>query len=99
MPDVSGISSKDELRQIIWRERDVEMALEDIHYFDVKHLKRGSILGDPIYGVDIRKKTDGSFTYTREKIEDRFWKDFWYLSPIPDYDMIRSDALVQNPGW
>ncbi len=99
MPEVSGISSKDDLRQIIWRERDIEMALEDIHYFDVKHLKRGNILGEPIYGVDIRKKTDGTFTYTREKIEDRFWKDYWYLSPIPEYDMIRSDALVQNPGW
>ncbi len=99
MPDVSGISSKDDLRQIIWRERDVELALEDIHYFDVKHLKRGNILGQPVYGMDIRKNTNGSFTYTREKVEDRFWSDFWYLWPIPYSEMIRAQALVQNPGW
>ncbi|HAZ02575.1 MAG: hypothetical protein A2W90_07855 [Bacteroidetes bacterium GWF2_42_66] len=99
IPGVSGVSSKEELREIIIRERDVEFALEDIHYFDVKHLKRGYILGQPVYGMDIRKKPDGTFTYTREKIEDRFWSDFWYLWPIPYNDMIRSQALVQNPGW
>jgi len=99
MPNVSSISSKDALREVIVRERDVELALEDIHYFDLKHLKRGDILGQPVYGMDIRKKSDGTFTYTREKIEDRFWKDFWYLWPIPYTDMIRAQALVQNPGW
>lgn len=99
MPNVTGISSKDDLREVILREREVELALEDIHYFDVKHLKRGDILGKPVYGMDIRKKTDGTFTYTREKIEDRFWSDFWYLWPIPYSEMIRSQALVQNPGW
>lgn len=99
MPGVSGISSKDALREIILREREVELALEDIHYFDVKHLKRGNILGEPVYGMDIRKKPDGTFTYAREKVEDRFWSDFWYLWPIPYTDMIRSQALVQNPGW
>ncbi|MEI7421485.1 MAG: RagB/SusD family nutrient uptake outer membrane protein [Prolixibacteraceae bacterium] len=99
MPNVSGISSKDALRDIIIRERDVEFALEDIHYFDIKHLKLGNLLGLPIYGVDIRKKSDGTFTYAREKVEDRYWKDNWYLWPIPYNDMIRSQALVQNPGW
>jgi hypothetical protein len=99
MPDVTGISSKEQLRDIIIRERDVEFALEDLHYFDVKHLKRGQILGQPLMGIDIRKKPDGSFSYTREKVEDRFWNDSWYLWPIPNSDMIRSNALVQNPGW
>lgn len=100
MPDVAAIASKEEMREVIIRERDVELALEDIHFFDVKHLKRGkATFGEPIYGVDIRKKPDGSFTYTKEKIEDRFWADSWYLHPIPYFEMIRSKALVQNPGW
>ncbi len=99
MPEVTSAASKDEMREIIIRERDVELALEDIHYFDVKHLKRGEKFGEPIYGIDIRKKEDGSFTYTKEKIEDRFWNDSWYLHPFPYFEMIRSKALVQNPGW
>ncbi len=99
MPDVTVTTSKDVLREIIIRERDVELALEDIHYFDVKHLKRGSILGQPVYGMDIFKNANGTFTYTRMKIEDRFWSDFWYLWPLPYSEMIRAQALVQNPGW
>ncbi|NJK93780.1 MAG: RagB/SusD family nutrient uptake outer membrane protein, partial [Bacteroidales bacterium] len=57
------------------------------------------ILGQPVYGMDIRKLPDGTFTYTREKIEDRFWSEFWYLWPIPYSEIIRSQSLVQNPGW
>lgn len=99
MPQVTSASSKAELRSILWRERDVELALEDIRYFDLKHLKRGAVLGEAVYGMDIRKNPDGSFSYTREKIEDRYWNDAWYLHPIPYFEMIRAKALVQNPGW
>lgn len=99
MPNVANITSKDEFREVVLREREIELAMEDIHYFDVKHLKRGNILGEPVFGMDIRKNSDGTFTYTREKVEDRFWEDFWYLWPIPYSEMIRSQALVQNPGW
>lgn len=103
MPDVDNtITSKDSLREVILREREIELAMEDIHYYDVKSLKRGNILGEPVYGIDIRRVGSSApytYTYTKEKLEDRFWADYWYLWPIPNFDMIRSKALVQNPGW
>ena len=37
--------------------------------------------------------------YTRRAIETRVWKDAYYLFPIPQTEIEKSPALVQNPGW
>lgn len=37
--------------------------------------------------------------YVRRAIETRVWKDAYYLFPIPQTEIEKSPALVQNPGW
>ncbi|MBR6247081.1 MAG: RagB/SusD family nutrient uptake outer membrane protein [Bacteroidales bacterium] len=32
-------------------------------------------------------------------METRVWKDAYYLFPIPQTEIEKSPALVQNPGW
>ncbi len=54
----------------------------------------GDFKGDPV--------TNGFESpefYVRRAIETRVWKDAYYLFPIPQTEIDKSPALVQNPGW
>ncbi|MDE6645065.1 MAG: RagB/SusD family nutrient uptake outer membrane protein [Muribaculaceae bacterium] len=81
------VSSKDEMTKRIQDERGRELCLEGHRYFD---LKRWGIYGDVMKdAIDIF----GNTVFTR-KYESRM--ELWPISP---YEIERSPALTQNPGW
>lgn len=74
----------EQFRQLIRKERRMEMAFEGIRYFD---LKRWHIAGEVLNQV-----TDGILTY---KFEDKFYK--W---PIPQTEIDKSQGvLIQNEDY
>lgn len=81
------VSNKDELTQRIRDERARELCLEGHRYFDIK---RWGIYGDVMKdAIDIFGNTVFTRTYDPRM-------ELWPISP---YEIERSPALKQNPGW
>lgn len=97
----SGLT-KDQMRDIIRHERQIELAFEEHRHLDVRRWKIAeSTLGAPVYGLNITRNANKSFSYERVKVEDRVFSEKMYLYPIPQVEIDRNPALLtqQNPGW
>lgn len=81
-------------------ERFVELAFEGHRFFDVRRWKEGDKYFKTIYGVEITKNADGTFTEAVKTVQNRQWNDKMYLFPIPQSEILKSgNVLTQNPGW
>jgi len=92
--------SQTEARERIRNERRVELAFEDHRFWDVRRwMTAPQVLGTPLFGVKAVKNSNGTFTYSREKVEDRVFNPKMYFYPIPQNDLNIAKGLVQNPLW
>lgn len=94
--------TKGEMRTIIRRERTVELAFEEVRYFDLRRWREAEVvLNRPVHGVQITKdESTGDFVYGDPiEVEDRAFPDRCYYYPIPQSEMNKNLALTQNPGW
>lgn len=82
-------------------ERFVELAFEGHRFFDVRRWKEGDKYFKTIYGMQITKNADGTFTETKTVVQNRQWDESkMNLFPIPQSEILKSGgALDQNPGW
>lgn len=82
------------------KERFVELAFEGHRFFDVRRWKEGDKYFKTIYGMQITKNADGTFTETKRVVQNRQWSDKMNLFPIPQSEILKSGGvLTQNPGW
>lgn len=92
--------SKEGLRDIIHRERTIELSFEGKRYFDVLRWKKGSVyFTSPAKGWNTTGVDPEQF-YVLMTLQPRVWqtpRD--YLMPIPIWDLNRNPNLIQNPGW
>jgi len=90
-----------ELRDLIRRERRVELAFEGHRYWDVRRWKiADQTIGGALTGVNIVKDANSTVTYTPFTLENRVWNDKMYYYPIPQAEIIKSNGVVvQNKGW
>lgn len=92
--------TKEGLRDIIHRERSIELSFEGKRYFDVLRWKEGSRhFTTPMKGWNTTGVDPEQF-YILMTLQPRVWqtpRD--YLMPIPIWDLNRNPKLVQNPGW
>lgn len=95
-------NSKDKMRERILNERAIELSFEEQRWYDILSLKRGvETFGseNPIEGMRITKKQDGSFLYEPYVYETRIFLDHMHRYPIPNSEIYKSKVLIQNPGW
>ena len=91
-------ASQDAMREAIRAERRVELAFENVRYFDVRRWKIAETVNNgPIYGMNMFGS--GNAFYTKTLIETRVFKAKDYLFPIPNQQRLINPNLVQNPGW
>lgn len=87
------------LRDIIQRERLIEMAFEGQRYWDIRRWKLATTyFSQPITGWDVEQ--DNAALYYREKVifNQRFsTRD--YLWPLPESELLSNKRISQNPGW
>jgi len=92
--------TKEGLREIIHRERSIELSFEGKRYFDVLRWKEASrYFTTPMKGWNTTGVDPEQF-YILMTLQPRVWqtpRD--YLMPIPIWDLNRNPNLVQNPGW
>lgn len=96
--------TQDEMRTAIRHERAIELAFEDHRWYDIMRWKIGAqAIAVPMRGMDVLKKTDGSFVYTPFVLSATFqktWTEAQNLYPIPRTEIYKSKGvLTQNPGW
>jgi len=92
-------------RELVRRERRIELAFEGLRLFDIKRWDLGpEVLAGPLYGS--RKGTvdnsSGKVTWGSEyiKLEDRqFFPEREYLLPILQSEMDANPEMTQNPGY
>jgi len=99
-PNLAAGLSQTDMRSKIMNERRVELSFEEHRFFDVRRWKLGTTyFKAPVLKVQITKNPDGTFTYNYPKWEDRDFKEFQDLLPIPQSELDRNAKLTPNPGY
>jgi hypothetical protein len=95
-------ASQATLQQAIRDERRVELAFENFRAWDTRRWKIAEETdGAPLMGMNVDAGTglrDVDF-YKRTLIERRAFPRKFYLWPIPQGEINKNRACVQNPGW
>ena len=98
------------LRQIIQREKFIEMFAENHKYFDVKHWKRSDIdqglMAGSMRAFTFNIKAGATWPYDKSKIDTwweteyyvAFWSPVMYLEPFPQTE-VNKGTITQNPGY
>lgn len=91
-------SGQEEMREAIRHERMVELAFENVRYFDVRRWKIApQTMGADVYGMNVY--ADGNDFYKKTLVQKRRFLPRDYLWPIPNDEVLKDKYLVQNPGW
>ena len=100
MPALPTGLTKDQMRERIQRERQVELCFEDHRFYDVRRWKKGlEFFNRAVTGMRTTK-TGTTFTYTRFPVETRIFNEKMYRFPIPQAELNRAPKnLKQNVGW
>ncbi len=93
--------TKEEMREVVRNERRIELAFEDHRWHDIRRWKIAMVTNNQYNKVmKITKNSNGSYTYERrESIRRHNFRPEMYLMPIPDAEINKMPALLQNPGW
>jgi len=106
LPAFSTSLTPDEFELELRNERRIELAFEDMRYYDLRRWKINSDYEGVVTGMKITQDTSDptKFTYTRIKVQQRNVTDSKYnLLPIPRTEQLKfareGVENYQNPGW
>jgi len=92
-------SSKDGLREIIQRERMIELAFEGKRFWDLRRWKLASrSLNRPVQGWNYRGNDETSY-YKLQTIYQSTFTQREYFWPLSEGSLNINTNLSQNPGW
>ena len=92
---IESITSKDDMRDLIRNERRLELCFEGFRFWDLRRWKADLTM--PAKGVNINKN---GTTYNVVDIEPRVYdKNYMYYGPIPQNEVLKYNAIIQNKGW
>lgn len=96
----SKFATQDGLRQIIHRERTIELVFEGQRFWDLRRWKEApDELNKDITGWNILGKSADTYYKERVIFGQRFIAPRDYFWPIGNYDTRRNPNLVENLGW
>ncbi|UNY97484.1 RagB/SusD family nutrient uptake outer membrane protein [Zhouia spongiae] len=92
-------TTKEGLREIIHKERMIELALEGNRYWDVKRWKTAHVeLNKAIQGWDVFQESEEGY-YRVQNVFNPVFRQRDYLWPLSEDVLIRNNQLIQNTGW
>jgi hypothetical protein len=106
IPVLAADPGQDAMREIIRRERRVELNCEGIRYSDIRRWKIGEdVLNEDFAGMNFfgTENSDDpnnpNAFYKRTVYQKRFFtkKNYWF--PVPQSEIDKNPNLVQNPFW
>lgn len=91
--------TQDEMRQVIYSERRIEMAFEEQRYWDIRRWRLAeTIFQNPLKGMVIVKSL-GTYTYNEVNVLSTKFDIKYYLYPIPYSEVQKNRNMIQNPKW
>ena len=107
LPGVSPELSKEEFREALILERELEFGFEEVRWFDMVRWGLNDAFTTQL--MKLRVKGDKDKNATSFKYEEipasptRSWytkfDTKWYLTPIPAVEINKNYGMTQNPGW
>ena len=93
--------TKEEMRAFIQNERRIELAFEDHRWHDIRRWKIAMDVNNGFNkAIDIVQGANNTFTYNVvNTIRRHNFRPEMHLLPIPDAEIRKMPAMVQNPGW
>jgi len=97
--DPDKYTTKTGMREIIRRERSIELMFEGHRFFDILrwNVAPTELTGD-VKGWNYMGRNSRDF-YQVVTIHNLLYTDRDILSPIPTGEIIKNPNLIQNPGW
>jgi len=87
------------LREIIHRERTIELMFEGQRFWDLRRWKKAvNELNRPITGWDLEQETAQGY-YREKVVYNMTFRTRDYLWPLNENTILANPTLVQNPGW
>lgn len=100
LPNVNTIGDKDQLRQLVRRERTVELAFEGLHLADIRRWKTAEkVVPGKVYGITYLNNKGETVIVEAASERRVFDPRKHYLWPIPQREMNLNSNLRQNPNW
>ncbi|MBO7593765.1 MAG: RagB/SusD family nutrient uptake outer membrane protein [Salinivirgaceae bacterium] len=89
---------QNKMRELIRNERRIELCFEGHRFWDLRRWKAN--LNEQVMAMEI-KTVDGKKEYTPRPVtnETRNYDDCMYYGPIPESEINKWSALIQNDGW
>lgn len=98
MPDIAAGLSQGEMRDIVRKERTVELAFEGLRLYDIRRWQIAEdVMPGPVYGITYFD-SDGNEITVDPRVSFTF-SSRDYLWPIPFRQRNFNPDLEQNPGW
>lgn len=95
----SKYTTKEGLREIIQRERTIELVFEGQRFWDLLRWKTAMTeLNKPITGWDVFQESAEAY-YRERLIYNQTFRVRDYLWPINENVILANPSIVQNPGW
>ena len=88
-----------DLLEAIKRERRVELAFEGHNFFDERRWLNEDNLGFDVQGLRWEKDLSENVSFVEFTIETRPFNQKQYYLPIPQSEIDRTSALIQNDGY
>ncbi len=97
--DPDKYMTKEGMREIIHRERLIELAFEGQRFWDLRRWKEAiDKLNKPITGWDIDQETSEGY-YREQIIFQQHFTTKDYFWPLSEINLLSNSKLTQNPGW
>lgn len=93
-------TTKEGMREIIHRERLIELSFEGQRFWDLRRWKKAAeILNAPVTGWDVTQKDAPAYYQVVTYYQQKFVAPRDYLWPLRIDELSVNLKLVQNPGW
>lgn len=89
---LASISTKEDMRKLIRNERRLELCFEGFRFWDLRRWKAD--LTETAKGININNTN-----FSVVDVESRLYKDYMYYGPVPETEIVKFNALIQNEGW
>lgn len=91
---LASITTQADMRTLIRNERRLELCFEGFRFWDLRRWKAN--LTETAKGVNINRT---GTTFAVVNVESRVYNDYMYYGPLPQTEILKFNALIQNKGW
>ena len=100
MPPLPASLDKNQFRNRVRNERNIELCFEEHRFWDIKRwmiAENEGVMQGAMEGIRITKVAT-KYTWVPYNFETRTWLRKMYLHPFPQAEVLKG-GLTQNPGW